>query len=228
MACCLLAIESSGDVCSVAVYFNGSIVQDLTHQPRKHSEFILPAIDGLLSALGIGLGDLDAIVFACGPGSFTGIRIAAAITQGLALSHNVPVISVSSLAALAQTAHRKLGLAQVASCVDARINEVYWGVYKEESQLMVLQGAEVVCRPEDIPLDTSNIDVAIGSGGLYKSQVMDRCPSITSWGSLENSEARDVITLGVAQFEKQNFVSVEQAVPVYLRDKVTWKKLPGR
>lgn len=228
MACCLLAIESSGDVCSVAVYFNGSIVQDLTQQPRKHSEFILPAIDGLLSALGIGLGDLDAIVFACGPGSFTGIRIAAAITQGLALSHNVPVISVSSLAALAQTAHRKLGLAQVASCVDARINEVYWGVYKEESQLMVLQGAEVVCRPEDIPLDTGNIDVAIGSGGLYKSQVMDRCPSITSWGSLENSEARDVITLGVAQFEKQNFVSVEQAVPVYLRDKVTWKKLPGR
>ena len=57
---------------------------------------------------------------------------------------------------------------------------------------------------------------------------MDRCPSITSWDSLENSEARDVITLGIAQFEKQNFVSVEQAVPVYLRDKVTWKKLPGR
>ncbi|PCI45160.1 MAG: tRNA (adenosine(37)-N6)-threonylcarbamoyltransferase complex dimerization subunit type 1 TsaB [Moraxellaceae bacterium] len=228
MACCLLAIESSGDVCSVAVYFNGSISQELTQQPRKHSEFILPAIDGLLSTLGIGLGDLDAIVFACGPGSFTGIRIAAAMTQGLALSHNVPIISVSSLAALAQTAHRKLGLVQVASCVDARINEVYWGVYKEENQLMVLQGTEVVCRPEDIPFDTSNIEIAVGSGVLYKSQVMDRCSSIKGWESLENSEAHDVITLGIAQFEQQNFVSVEQAVPVYLRDKVTWKKLPGR
>jgi len=228
MSCCLLAIESSGDLCSVAIYLNGSVVQDETEVPRKHSEFILPAIDRLLSKLGIALSDLDAIVFACGPGSFTGLRIAASMTQGLAMSHDLDIISVSSMAALAQAAYRKHGLSEVATCVDARMNEVYWGVYKEINQLMVLQGKEIVCAPESIPLDEISAQCAVGSGVAYQDQVMDRYSSINVWQALANAEAIDVIALGLAKFKKQQFVSVEEAVPVYLRDKVTWKKLPGR
>lgn len=228
MTSCLLAIESSSDQCSVAVCLNGETVQDQTDQPRKHSEFILPAINRLLSAQGIGLGDLDAIVFACGPGSFTGIRIAAAITQGLAATHDLKVISVSSMAALAQGAFRKYGLTQVATCVDARMNEVYWGVYKQEGQLMALQGAEVICTPENIPVDALKTDTVVGSGVVYRERVMARYGSLQVWEALCSAQARDVITLGKASLQAGQFISVEQAVPVYLRDKVNWKKLPGR
>src|SRR5574337_2025289 len=98
----ILAIETSSTVCSVALYWDGDIVSKQVLDPNQHAKVILPMIDELLSIAEINIKKLDAIAFGCGPGSFTGLRIAASVAQGLALAHHLPLISISSLQALAQ------------------------------------------------------------------------------------------------------------------------------
>ena len=146
----LLAIETATEACSAALYLDGEVHPRFVLAPQRHAELILDMMDGLLAAAGIGLRDLNALAFGRGPGSFTGVRIAAGVIQGVAFGADLPVVPVSTLAALAQGAVRQTGHERILAGVDARMGEVYWGVYQADADgIVVLQGKEMV-GPVDV------------------------------------------------------------------------------
>lgn len=232
----LLAIESSGDACSVALSKEGKIAEKISLDKRRHNELILPMIDALLVENSVDLSEVDAFAFSCGPGSFTGIRIAAAVVQGLAFGAGKLVLPVSSLASLAQAAYRQYGLKQVVSVVDARMSEVYWGVYNlDDRETMILAGdQEIVCLPENVPILSAEQLVygesisAVGSGCCYVSQLELVNPCIREWFPACTAMAVDVLLLAQKYYAEGKAVEADKAIPVYLRESVNWKKLPGR
>ena len=125
--------------------------------PRLHAQKLLPMIKDLLAEAGVELTAVDAIAFGRGPGAFTGVRIAIGVVQGLAFALERPVLPISNLAVLAQRAYREHGATQVASAIDARMDEVYWGCYREQAGEMCLAGVEAVLPPEvaALPVDAS-------------------------------------------------------------------------
>ena len=118
----LLALDTATEACSVALLHNGEILAKDELSPKAHTRRILPMIDEVLSQAGIGLNQLDALVFGRGPGSFTGVRIGCGIVQGLALGADLPVIAISNLTAMAQAAYQQFGSTQVLAAIDARMN----------------------------------------------------------------------------------------------------------
>lgn len=225
----LLAIESASQTCSVALLVDEILHEKISYTSNQHNELLLPMINDLLIESGKILADIDAFAFGHGPGSFTGLRIAAAIVQGLALTSDKPVIGVSSLAALAQSVFRQSGAEQVVAVMDARMGEVYWASYcLNKTGLMVLQGREVVCAPAEVPkLDVAGF-VAAGNGACYQHEIQAINPMIHSWLPNCFATAQDVAFLAKAAYVKGDLLSADQAQPVYLREQISWKKLPGR
>lgn len=227
----LLALEASTERCSVALCSEGIFYERHSLLVNQHNQQILPMIDEVLQASGKVLSDIDAFAFGCGPGSFTGIRIATAVVQALAFSCNKPVIAVSSLAALAQSAFQTKGLQNVLTVVDARMGEVYCAFYRlNEMGLMSLHGLERVCKPEHISelLPADDLIYAVGNGCCYQQEIQCSNPRIQSWQNDCFVSAREVIVLANAAYAKGEYVQAEQAQPVYLREQISWKKLPGR
>ena len=133
----LLALDTSLDACSVALWQDGNITENFQVAPKQQTQLILPMLQQLLQETNITLKQIDALAFCHGPASFTGVRIAAGIIQGLSLPNNLPVIPVSTLQALAQSAYQEFGIKDILVCLDARMQEVYWGVYQlGENNLM--------------------------------------------------------------------------------------------
>lgn len=126
----VLAIETATEACSAALYISGEIRLRYQVEPRRHSELILPMMDALLAEAEIALSALDALAFGCGPGSFTGVRIATGVVQGAAFGADLPVVPVSTLAALAQRRYREQGEKHLLPAYDARMDELYWGCYR--------------------------------------------------------------------------------------------------
>ena len=123
----ILAIETGTDACTCALLHTGEIIALDAVAPRQHAELLLQMIDSVLEDVGVGLGSLDAIAFGRGPGSFTGLRIACAVAQGLAFGANRPLVAVSTLQTVATGMHRTTGAHRVLVAFDARMGEVYWG-----------------------------------------------------------------------------------------------------
>ena len=140
----ILSIDTATEACSVALLVDGDCREIYELIPRQHTERVLPMVDELLKLADLPLSQIDAIAFNCGPGSFTGVRVGTSVAQGLAFSHDLPVVPVSSLAALAQNAFRIEGKERVLSTIDARMNEMYWGCYVLDGELMRLDGIEQV------------------------------------------------------------------------------------
>ena len=232
----LLAIESSGDACSVALSREGQVTEKTSLDKRRHNELILPMIDALLVDASVDLSEVDAFAFSCGPGSFTGIRIAASVVQGLALGVAKPVLPISSLACLAQAAYRQYALKQVVSVVDARMNEIYWGAYSidDKEMMSLVRGKEIVCLPENAPILSAENYVygelipGVGSGSCYASQLEVVNPCMNKWYPDCVAMAGDVLLLAEKYYAEGKAVDAEQAIPVYLRESINWKKLPGR
>ena len=143
----LLAIETSSDVGTVALLVDESLEQQRIATPREQTERILPMIDELLATAGVPLEELDGIAFGRGPGSFTGLRVAAAVAQGLGLAVNLPLLPVSSLAAMAQGRWRTEGQERSLVCIDARMGEVFWGAFEVHDGLAELLGTERLSEP---------------------------------------------------------------------------------
>jgi tRNA threonylcarbamoyladenosine biosynthesis protein TsaB len=222
----LLAIETATEACSAALYLNGEIRERYQLAPREHTALILPMVDGLLAEAGLSRSQLDAVAFGCGPGAFTGVRIATGVAQGIAFALELPVVPVSTLATLAQGAWREFGWRQVAAAIDARMGEVYWGVFAaDEEGLMVAVEEERVCLPQQVPLLHDHLWHGIGSGWqsyaieLAQRQGMAMIDAIGDY----YPHARDVATLAVAAYARGEAVSAEQALPRYLRDQVVQK-----
>ncbi len=245
----ILAIETATDACSAALLIgnqqedyesNDKISVEFELAARKHTQLILPQVEKLLASAELTLQDLDAIAFGQGPGAFTGLRIAAGVTQGLALAADLPVIPISTLAAMAQQSYQQLSYQQLSYqqhnvdhflvALDARINEVYWGKYEitsEKPDRVSLVGNEQVILPQNIePLHAQDKDVqwiGIGSGWhVYEDElrsIVNKDQLVEVYPTLSPS-AEFIAQLATFEYKKGNVLAVEDAQPIYLRDKV--------
>ena len=217
----LLAIDTSSNACSVALCLNDKIHELHKIVPMQQSQMILPLIDELLHTAEIELNQLDALAFGCGPGSFTGVRIAASVIQGLAYATGLPIIKISSLAAVAQGAYEASGWKKIAVAMDARIKEVYWGTYQvNEKGLVELKGEEIVCPPNNIPaLKDSDW---YGAGNAWEVYSLPFHPLELNIALLP--QASSIISLAKENFQQKKWIKPEEALPVYLRDKVAEKQ----
>jgi len=219
----ILALDTSTVACSAALWIDGEVNEQFQIAPRQHSDLILPMVDQLLADAQMTLQQLDAIAFARGPGSFTGLRIAAGVTQGLAFGADLPVIPVSTLAALAQGVYREQGAEQVMVANDAGMSEVYAACYGyQPEQGMCLLGGEQVCRPEQFVAPGQGCWVGAGSGWAdYRELLVQRMRGrLSEIVANIYPHARDVATLAANSGHRNTMVSAEQAIPVYLRDNV--------
>jgi len=218
----LLAIDTATEACSAAILINDDIISRYQFAPRKHAELILPMVDELLAEAGLRLAGLDALAFGRGPGAFTGVRIAAGVIQGLAYATNLPVIPISTLAALAQGVDAEHQ--HIISAIDARMGEIYWGLYsRDDAGQIVAASDEVVSKPEDLVIADDVRYFGTGSGWkTYASVLADKLQDqLTGFADDRFPDARDILTLARTEFEQGRTVSAEQALPVYLRNKVT-------
>jgi tRNA threonylcarbamoyladenosine biosynthesis protein TsaB len=217
----LLALDTSTDACTAAVWVDGAVHEQFEF--AQQSARILPMVDAVLAEAGLTLTQLDAIAFGRGPGSFTGLRIAAGVVQGLAFGADLPVVPVSSLAALAQGQNA----ARVLAAFDARIHQVYWGAYVcNAGGIAELQGEEGVHSPDKIPLPKGSDWIGAGSGWDQYADVLLKHLSghATDWRKQCFPHARDVAVLGASDFRFGKVVAPELALPVYLRDEVAVKQ----
>ncbi|VAW76441.1 tRNA threonylcarbamoyladenosine biosynthesis protein TsaB [hydrothermal vent metagenome] len=222
----ILAIETATEACSAALFIDGDVRQRYQRAPRQHVALILPFIDELIAEAGVTVKQLDAVAFGRGPGSFTGLRIAAGITQGIAFGADLPVIPVSTLAALAQGAARQEGTDQVLTALDARMQEVYWGVYQlDTTGLMRLTGEEAVCAPSAVVCPEGSDWQAAGDGwSSYAEALSERLgfQPVQCFGALR-PQAIDVALLAVDLLAAGKTVAPELASPIYLRNQVADK-----
>jgi len=219
----LLTLDTSTEACSCALYLDGEIQDRSKIAPRQHSTLILPMADELLAEAGLKPTQLDGLAFGCGPGSFTGLRIACGVVQGIAFAADIPVAPVSSLAALAQAAYTEEGAISVLAAIDARMSEVYFGCYVIDKQgIMRCDGEELVCAPHDISLPNAGQWHGVGSGwATYADKFIAKLgDAIQDYQGEKYPQARAIIPLALAAFQEGKIVSADGALPVYLRNKV--------
>jgi len=220
----LLAIDTSGDACSAALLTEMDLQQRLTLEPRRHADLILGMVNDLLRAADLKLAELDALAFGRGPGSFTGVRIATAVIQGLAFGADLGVVPVSTLAGLAQGLHRRRGARHCLAALDARMGELYWGRYVLDDQgLMRLVGAESVTTPDQAELPADEGWQGAGSGWEAQGERLRLRlgARLIASDPAAVCEAQDLMPLAAADFTAGLALPPELALPVYLRDQVT-------
>ncbi|MEZ0582417.1 tRNA (adenosine(37)-N6)-threonylcarbamoyltransferase complex dimerization subunit type 1 TsaB [Erwinia sp. STN24] len=228
----ILAIDTATEACSVALLNNGKVTAHFELCAREHTQRILPLVQAQLQQEALTLNELDGLAFGKGPGSFTGVRIGTGIAQGLALGAALPLIGVSTLKTMAQSAWRLQGADRVLAAIDARMGEVYWAQYQRDEQ-GVWQGeeTEAVLKPEDALARMTQLNgswTMVGTGWQAYPQL-----SAESTLTLQATEvtlpcAEDMIPLAALELAAGNTVLPEEAEPTYLRNEVTWRKLPGR
>ncbi len=218
----LLALETATDQCSVVLYDAfGVQAERLDTRAREQTRLILPMIDAVLAEKNLSFKNLSAIAFSRGPGSFSGVRINAAVTQALAWAHDLPVIAVSTLQALAQHAYAQKSLSQVCAVIDARMNEVYAASFKlDQDGVMQRIGAEQLAAYTAVNIvDGTRALVGSGSALVDVDAAMD-LPRIVDL----SATAHDIAFLGWQALQRGQTVTAVEALPVYLRDDA-WKKL---
>ncbi|GAD30321.1 tRNA (adenosine(37)-N6)-threonylcarbamoyltransferase complex dimerization subunit type 1 TsaB [Photobacterium leiognathi] len=228
----ILAVDTATENCSVALLVGDEVISRCEYAPREHTTKILPMVDTVLAEAGLKLNQLDALAYGQGPGSFTGVRIGIGIAQGLAFGADLPMVGVSTLAAMAQGTYRVHQAENVLSAIDARMGELYWGQYqrKADGDWQVV-GAEQVIAPEALveSMQTeSGIWLTAGTGWEAYAETLSKLPVAMQQGTLLYPDSQDMVQLAKFAFARGEVVLAEEASPVYLRDTVTWKKLPGR
>ena len=221
----LLAIETATESCSAALLDNDEIISVSEVAPRRHNEIILSMCEQVLAQGQTSLSQLDAIAFGRGPGAFTGVRLAASVTQGIALGQDLPVVPVSSLASLAQAAFESEQTIQVLPCIDARMQEVYFAQYKlNDHKIMQLVGEEKVVPPNMINVRVNDECYGVGSGWKPYAKVLQASLGIKlSYDENLFPQAEHVAKLAKVYFQHGNSVSAIEAFPVYLRNNVAEK-----
>jgi tRNA threonylcarbamoyladenosine biosynthesis protein TsaB len=223
----LLAIETATEACSAALYVDGEI--DLRYQikARGHSELILGMLDDLLAGAELSLRQLDCLSFGRGPGSFTGVRIATGVIQGVAFGSGLPVVPVSTLAALAQGGYRALGETKLLPAYDARMQELYWAAYEINAEgLAEPTGQERVCGCDEVSMPQGEGWYGLGSGwAVYGERLSQHSDGrVVGYEPDLLCSAHDVALLAAEGFSRGQALAPEMALPVYLRNQVAQKK----
>lgn len=219
----LLAIDTSTEACSVALSVDGEIRERYEIAPRRHTELVLPWADALLADAGVAKTQLDAIAVSRGPGAFTGVRLAVAIVQGMALALDLPVIPVSTLAALALRAPAGDEDARILAAIDARMGEVYLGAFvRDEAALVHALGDEWMATPAQPNLHDDARWIGAGSGfaaadGALKQALGD---SLVQCDDTALPHAADVARLAALAWSRGEAIAPDLLEPAYLRNKV--------
>jgi tRNA threonylcarbamoyladenosine biosynthesis protein TsaB len=218
----ILALDTATEACSAAIIVDSEISEKSLIAPRRHADLILSMIDELLSDSGVALSELDAIAFGRGPGAFTGIRIAAGIVQGLAYGADLPVIPISTLAALAQGTNENSDF--IISAIDARMSEIYTAIYRlDDSGLVVGITEETVIKADDFLISEQGTYYGVGTGWVTYNDIMSSKigKQLIGYCGECYPQSRDILLLAKQEYEKGNLVKPEDAIPVYIRNKVT-------
>lgn len=223
----ILAIDAATEACSVALQIDDQVISKFELAPQQHSQKLLPFVDEVLANAGIKLNQLDAIAYGQGPGSFTGVRIGVSVTQGLAFGADLPVVGVSNLAAMAQQAISQHQSETVVAAIDARMSEVYFAVYQNKNGLAANQLPEMVSKPEDLNAQPFPDALAVGTGWqTYESELTEKFGCKASEIYLPSAEF--MLPLALEDIKAGKVFSAEHAQPNYVRNEVSWQKLPGR
>jgi tRNA threonylcarbamoyladenosine biosynthesis protein TsaB len=233
----ILAIDTATENCSAALFIDASVQSREIEMERGHAERVLPMIDDLLAEADIALHDLDAIAFGRGPGSFTGVRLAVTVTQGLAFGASLGVVPISDLRAVAQRALRQdPTLTRVLVCNDARMNEVYWACFERGGDgLARLEGEERVSKPSEVKLPAGwSTATPVGRGFIaYADALRDAVPTDTAADTTESlvhllPHATDIALLAAPDVAAGRLIPPEAATPIYLRDNVAHVAQPAK
>jgi tRNA threonylcarbamoyladenosine biosynthesis protein TsaB len=222
----ILALDTATESCSVALLSGGQVIARERRLERGHAEHVLPMVDEVLAEGGLTLAALSAIAFGRGPGAFTGVRLAASVTQGLAFGAGLAVVPISDLRALAHRALEADGaIDAVLACIDARMREVYWGCYERAAGLASLVGDERLSGPVGVQLPDGWPRMRhIGGAGSgfnaypHLQQGLGR-PLDRVWPELL-PRAIEIARLAAPEVAEGRVYPAEQALPVYLRDEV--------
>lgn len=226
----ILAIETSTEACSVALSVDSEVLYRCANEPRSHTQQVIPMVQAVLAEAGETVSQLDAIGVSIGPGSFTGLRIGFAVTQGLAYGADIPVVGVSSLQVMVQTYLRKNFNSEassqslnILSVLDARMNQYNCGSYRWDSSAGI-ELQQSVCLLDESELNSllneRNPDVVIGDGDKLfatHSEYAERyCPL--------RPDARDLLDISLPLYAAGGAVAIDQLELVYLRGEEAWQQ----
>jgi tRNA threonylcarbamoyladenosine biosynthesis protein TsaB len=214
----LLALDTATEACSVAVYIDGEVRERFAIAPRQHAELVLPWADALLAEAGLARTQLDAVAVGRGPGAFTGVRLAISLAQGIALALDLPVLPVSTLAALAAQGEGERRLA----AIDARMGEVYWGAFAVSGGELHALGCEQVVSPAEAQLPAGTGWSALGTGFAAAGGVLQArwAEHLCMVDATALPHAADVARLGALAWRRGEGVAPERLEPAYLRNDV--------
>ncbi len=214
----LLAIDTSTEYCSAALWLDGAVYARRVHAGQLHSALLLPMVDELLRESDLSLRQLDGIAYGVGPGSFTGLRIACAVTQGLAFGADLPVVGISTLASLAQ----QTDVARVLTVLDARMAEVYWAAYERTDSDWTCVSEPVLSSPESVYVPDNQAWIGAGNGfAALEAILLPRLQSqLQSIHADIMPDAAAIATLAAPAFARGEGIDAALAAPLYLRDKI--------
>ena len=219
----LLALDTATEACSAALLIDGDVRERFEVAPRAHARLLLPMLEDLLAEAGLKPAALDAVAFGRGPGSFTGVRIAASVAQGIAFAADLPVVPISTLAALAWQAVCARDSCRVFAAIDARMGEIYCAAYQGSTRGgLVALTDEQVTAAATVCVPAGEEWCGVGSGWAVYADVL--CPhfgtSLLSIDATALPRASVVAALAAHEFARGHAVAADQALPVYLRNQV--------
>lgn len=217
----LLALETSGECCSVALSCAAGLFARHVSCPSRHTEVLLPLCDEVLKEAAVPADALNAVAFGAGPGAFTGVRVAAGAAQGIALARGIPAVAICSLAALARGGWRATGVARQLAVLDARRGEIYWGAFEFDAAGALAQVVTraSLCAPATLRNPLRAPWALVGRGAdILATSVFDQAPVCVDSDRCRFPEAVDVLMLALAELRAGGGSDAAAALPVYLRD----------
>lgn len=219
----ILAIDTSTEACSAALYLDGELIERYLVAPRKHIELLKPMVDEVMTEAEVDVNDLTGLAFGAGPGSFAGLRVACAFVQGMGAALEIPIVPVSSLMAMAQQVLDNHPDRTVLVMMDAKMKEVYWGVYRLEDKEVIRVLPEQVTKITDIPSFTGIVGLAniIGAGdgwAVAPNWLEALQPEFVE--SNVYPRAGEIALLSIDDFENGMALDADQVSPIYLRNNI--------
>ena len=217
----ILALDTSTEYCSVALWQDGAVNERSELVGQKHSEMLMAMLDALLKESDVRINQLDAIAFGKGPGSFTGVRIACGVAQGLALGADLSVVGVCTLEALAQAS----GHDKVIAALDARMGEIYLAAYEKNMGDWEAVSEPCLCEAKDSPKVSGEEWFGAGSGYALQEAALQLHygQQLSGVDAQAVPQASAIAQIAAIEFTKGNVVDAALALPLYLRNKVALK-----